>query len=216
MRARTAHILAIALALGVQGVGVWPVVVLAQSNADLERPQKHFTLENPAGLKGNDAEAIYVRLKRDLVAAYGLSGESYALRYADWRRYNTAPYRSAQHGERFVNNYANEAARRYGLFESSGPMPAGAILAKDSFAVTEAGDVFSGPLFVMEKMPPGFNPKSADWRYTMIMPDGSLLGTTNGTGSERVAFCVTCHAQIRAANDHMFYVPAPLRVPAAD
>ena len=91
-------------------------------------------------------------------------------------------------------------------------MPQGAILAKDSFAVTEIGDVFSGPLFVMEKMQPGFNPASADWRYTMIMPDGSLLGTTNGDGSARVKFCVTCHEVVRADRDHMFYVPKGLRV----
>lgn len=191
------------------GIGSFAILVMAtlawaQSAGDPALPQKHFTLENPAGLTGADAEAIYARLKRDLVAVYGLSGETYALRYAEWRRYNTVPYRSAQHGERFVNNYANEAAHRYGLFESSGPMPVGAILAKDSFAVTKAGDVFSGPMFVMEKMQPGFNPASADWRYTMVMPDGSLLGTPNGTGSERVDFCVTCHAPTRAENDHMF------------
>ena len=193
-----------------------PTLAWAQSDGDAARPQKHFTLENPAGLTGADAEATYARLKRDLVAAYGLSGEPYTQRYAEWRRYNTVPYRSSQHGERFINNYANDAASRYGLFENSGPMPVGAILAKDSFAVTEVGDVFSGPLFVMEKMQTGFNPESADWRYTMIMPDGSLLGTTNGIGSESVEFCVTCHALARAANDHMFYVPVPLRVPGPD
>jgi hypothetical protein len=216
MRLRTACLPAAALAIGALAVLLVPAVGWAQSADDPARPQKHFALENPAGLTGADAEATYKRLKRDLVAGYGLSGEPYALHYAEWRRYNTVPYRSSQHGERFVNNYANDAARQYGLFERSGPMPVGAILAKDSFAVTKAGDVFSGPLFVMEKMQPGFNPESADWRYTMIMPDGSLLGTTNGTDSESVYFCVTCHAQTRAENDHMFYVPAPLRVPAAE
>ncbi len=95
-------------------------------------------------------------------------------------------------------------------------MPAGAILVKDSFAVTQKGGVFSGPLFVMEKMAPGFEASSGDWRYTTIMPDGSLLGTTNGSGSDRVEFCASCHAQVGAEQDHMFYVPEAYRLGAAD
>jgi hypothetical protein len=59
-------------------------------------------------------------------------------------------------------------------------LPAGSVVAKDSFAVTAAGDVFAGPLFIMEKMSQGFNAASRDWRYTMIMPDGSVFGVTNG------------------------------------
>ena len=150
-----------------------------------------------------------------MVSRYRLSMESYAGAYLAWPRYNAEPYRSAQHGERFVNNYANDKARAYRLYEDSGPMPVGAILVKDSFAVTQRGDVFSGPLFVMEKMPPDFEPSSGDWRYTMIMPDGSLLGTTNGSGSARMEFCVTCHAAVSADQDHMFYVPKAHRPAAA-
>ena len=80
-----------------------------------------------------------------------------------------------------------------------------------AIAVTEAGGVFSGPLFVMEKMPAGFNPKSGDWRYTMIMPDGSLMGVNGGAGSARMEFCVTCHAVVGRNQDHMFYVPEDVR-----
>ena len=189
---------------------------IAQSDVDPNRPQKHFTVLSPAGLSGGDAESIYTRLKQDLAAAYGLSGEPYARGYLAWPRYNTVPYRSSQHGERFINNYANAAAVRYRLYEDSGPMPQGAILVKDSFAVTEAGDVFSGPLFVMEKMAPGFNPASGDWRYTMIMPDGSLMGTTGGAGSARMEFCVTCHAIVGEDQDHMFYVPLEVRAEIGD
>ena len=189
---------------------------LAQSEIDPNRPQKHFTVLRPAGLTGADAEKIYARLKQDLAAAYRLSGEPYTRGYLSWQRYNTVPYRSAQHGERFINNYANAAAARYRLFEDSGPLPPGAILVKDSFAVTEAGDVFSGPLFVMEKMAPGFNPASGDWRYTMIMPDGSLMGTTGGAGSARMEFCVSCHAIVGEKQDHMFYVPEAVRAAVED
>jgi len=65
---------------------------------------------------------------------------------------------------------------------------------------------------VMEKMPQGFNPVSGDWRYTMIMPDGSLFGVTNAEGSDRVEFCVTCHKMAGEQTDHLFYIPERYRV----
>jgi len=38
----------------------------------------------------------------------------------------------------------------------------------------------------MEKMPSGFSYVTGDWRYSMIMPDGSLFGETRGANDERV------------------------------
>ena len=64
----------------------------------------------------------------------------------------------------------------------------------------------------MEKMPPGFSAPARDWRYTMIMPDGSLFGTTNGDGGAKVEFCVTCHATAGDAADHLFFVPEAYKV----
>ncbi len=185
---------------------------LAQGDVSPQKPTRHFRVERPAGLSGADALTIYNRILDDMVAGYSLSGLDYVDRYRTWRRYNTVPYRSAQHGERYVNNFANDAGTNYRHFEASGEMPAGAILVKDSFAVTKRGDVFSGPLFVMEKMSSGFNPASRDWRYVMIMPDGSLFGSTNGEGSDRVGFCVTCHKLAGDKNDHLFYIPERYRV----
>jgi hypothetical protein len=203
-----AILLAAALAGAPPGAGP----ALAQSDVSPQKPSQHFRVERPAGLTGADALTIYNRILDDMVAGYRLSALSFADRYRTWRRYNTVPYRSAQHGERFVNNYANDAAKDYRHFEASGEMAAGSVLIKDSFAVTKRGDVFSGPLFVMEKMPPGFNLASRDWRYTMIMPDGSLFGSTNGEGSDRVEFCVTCHKLAGGQNDHLFYIPKRYRV----
>ena len=185
---------------------------LAQSDVSPQKPSRHFRVEQPAGLSGADALTIYNRILDDMVAGYRLSGLPFVDRYRTWRRYNTVPYRSAQHGERFVNNFANDTAKSYRHFEAAGEMPAGSALIKDSFAVTKRGDVFSGPLFVMEKMPRGFNLASRDWRYTMIMPDGSLFGITNGEGSDRVEFCVTCHELAGDRNDHLFYIPERYRV----
>ena len=184
----------------------------AQEAGALAQPKAHFKVADPAALTGAEAQAIYKRILENLVDRYRLSGESGAGAYPNWRRYNTVPYRSATHGERFVNNYANGFGRDYGRFEDAGVMPRGTVLAKDSFAVTGEGEVFSGPLFLMEKMAPGFNPDSGDWRYTMIMPDGSLFGTTGGDGDGRVKFCIACHETAVGKSDRMFFMPKQYRL----
>jgi hypothetical protein len=207
-----AALLAAALAVVFAGVPSGVETALAQSDVAAQKPTRHFRVEQPAGLSGADALTIYNRILDDMVAGYRLSNMPDVDAYRNWRRFNTVPYRSAQHGERYVNNYGNDAAKDYRYFEGAGDMPAGAVLFKDSFAVTKRGDVFSGPLFVMEKMQPGFNLSSRDWRYTMIMPDGSLFGITSGEGSDRVEFCVACHKLAGDENDHLFYIPERYRV----
>jgi hypothetical protein len=87
----------------------------------------------------------------------------------------------------------------------------GAIIAKDSFIVERSGEVRPGPLFVMEKMPKGFNYVSSDWRYIQINPDGEFFGETHGEGDERVAFCIGCHLAVEQ-QDHLFFIPGPYRV----
>ena len=181
--------------------------VKAQDSA----PTKHFSVGNPAELSDADAENIYRRLAGPLKKGYRLSNHPVARAYRSWSRFNTAPYRSETHGERFVNNYANGMGRAYGSFEEAGDLPVGSVVAKDSFAVTAAGDVTAGPLFIMEKMPQGFNEKSRDWRYTMIMPDGSVFGVTNGADSQKVQFCITCHQRAGAENDHLYFLPQAYR-----
>ncbi|MDH3241466.1 MAG: cytochrome P460 family protein [Alphaproteobacteria bacterium] len=148
----------------------------------------------------------------ELLHAYQKSGHAAATASAKWRRYNHVSYPSSTHGGRFVNNYANARASKYGGFENAGKMPKGAVLAKDSFSVTKAGGVSVGPLFLMEKMGAGFSKASGDWRYTMIMPDGSVFGTTNGKGSAKMKFCAECHAAVGETQDHMFFLPAEYRV----
>lgn len=192
--------------------------VVASTNAqdeeavDFAHPTRHFTVPNPAQLSGVEALSVYDRIRDDMVGAYRLSRDPVAQRFSSWRRYNRVPYRSATHGERYVNNYANpEASKTYGRSDA-GPVAPGAVLAKDSFTVTARGDVFTGPLFVMEKMPSGFAAETGNWRYTMIMPDGSFLGTTGGEGGERMAFCASCHESAGAENDYLFFVPEAFRI----
>lgn len=192
-----------------------PMVLVATQSPkaqDSTVPEEHFSVETPAVLSPAEANEIYDRVIDDMVGAYTLSQDPSAASYRRWRLYNSAPYQSATHGSRYVNNYANPAAKDYDRLADIDRLPEGAILAKDSFAVTESGDVFLGPLFLMEKMEAGFAAEARDWRYSMIMPDGSYFGVTGGDDADRVEFCITCHELAGDENDHLFFVPEDYRL----
>jgi len=146
-----------------------------------------------------------------MARGYGMSEIPAAQNYTRWKRYNKAPYLSAGHGRRFLNTYGNTIAKAYGKYEAAGHFPVGSVLAKDSVAITKDGKVNPGPLFLMEKMQAGLNHVSGDWKYSMIMPDGSIFGITNGTGSKQVNFCVPCHLAAEK-NDHLHFLPNRLRI----
>ncbi len=146
-----------------------------------------------------------------MTAAYRKSGDRWARRYGEWEQVNTDPYQSDTHGARQVNNYANHlAAKAYSGFEDTTRMPIGSIIAKDSFTVTKTGAGAPGPLFIMEKMVRGWNKATADWRYTMIMPDGTVFGRTRDKNTAGMAFCHECHASAED-NDYMLFLPEEFR-----
>ena len=161
-------------------------------------------------LSPEEASAAYECFKGEMKTGYGMSGEDGAADYQGWSRYNTSPYVSLTHGGRYVNNYANNAANSYGRFEDAGTMPVGAIIAKDSFVVGGDGTVSAGPLFLMKKMDPGFMPEYGDWKYTMIIPDGSTWGATGGKNSSGMQFCIDCHVAAEDY-DYLFFLPGEFR-----
>lgn len=188
-------------------IGVVGVAGLAVSAAMAE--QAHIKIEDPGKMTPQKAEAAYLKLADDLASLYALSKDKSAIRFRRWPRANATPYLSATHGNRYVNNYANGIAERAGYGQGK-PMPPGAVLAKDSFTVTNEGEVFGAALFLMEKLPSGVSPQTADWRYWMIMPDGSILGDTEDDNAGEVAFCHTCHKSV-ARKDFLFFVPKKYR-----
>ena len=199
------------IALFLMAVGaVWAAAAAAAQSSDAEapRPKGHFKIEQAKNVTPEEAATIYRDIIDDLAEGYAHSADSVVDNYRTWRRYNTAPYLSAPHGSRYVNNYANGKAKGYGEGEV---MPPGAIFAKDSFTVAADGGVFGGALFIMEKLPPAANPETADWRYAIILLDGSLFGDSQGDGQENVVFCHTCHVRV-ARNDHLFFVPREFRL----
>ncbi len=186
-------------------------IEMSNISGDIKKPRRHFRLRNPADLKPKEATEIYNIIISALKAGYGRSGHPVAETYQGWKRYNTAPYISISHGNHYLNNYANSTAKAYGAFEDAGTMPVGSIIAKDSFSITTSRGIVLGPLFIAQKMPPGFNDVTADWKYTEILPDGTPLGETNGEGAERVEYCIACHLAVEH-QDHLYFVPEQYRI----
>lgn len=168
----------------------------------------------PAGgedLTDDEARAAHACARSAMAAAYGKSGDRNARDYNTWTVYSTAPYTSATHGNRYVNNFANPAGAEYGKFEEGARLPVGSVLVKDSFVVNARGQVVFGVLSLMQKMQAGFNAEFADWRYTMILPTGEVVGTTGGAGADKVAFCAGCHVAVDESQGSLFFVPRRFR-----
>ncbi len=175
------------------------------SGSDAEEPHEHFAIADAAKLDKGAASVAYHSLVDLMLRGYAVSAEPAARRYMSWRRFNDAPYPSAAHGNRYVNNYANAKAAAAGYGRSGSRMPRGAIVVKDSFTASERGHLWPGALFIMEKLADASSPQTADWRYVMIMPDGSTFGNSQ-VDATKMAFCHVCHAA-RASDDYLFFVP---------
>lgn len=155
-------------------------------------------------LTADEARDAYACVQAAMAEGYAKSGHRWASAYSSWKNYAARPYVSDTHGARFVNNYANaRGAANYGLFEDAGPAPEGTVLAKDSFTV-KGGRVAAGPLFLMEKMAAGFDADTRDWRYTLILPSGKVVGSTGGAGTGKVAFCAECHLSVEEQDSRFF------------
>ncbi len=164
-------------------------------------------------LTKEEAIAVYHCLLAEMQAGYAKAGNRVAGQFVKWPIHNNRPYASATHGGWFVNNYANAIARpTYRAYEKAGKMSVGGVLAKDSFTVTPQGAAAAGPLFLMEKMKAGFHAASGDWRYALIMPDGAVVGTTNGKGHANVKFCHECHISVAEDQDSMMFLPEEFRI----
>ena len=185
--------------------------------ADLDNPLDNH---EPAG-EVTDAEAIktYASIKETMMKNYSKSLLEIAANYGSWSRFNSSPYVSEHHGDRLVNDYGNDNAANYGSFEDGGVLPIGAVIAMDSFKIIPsclplaitADAVEPGPLFVMEKMEPGFNSDSGDWQFSMISAEGALVGQTRGVGHDNVQFCADCHQNVSQGQDWLYFLPDEYR-----
>jgi hypothetical protein len=166
-----------------------------------------------ADITGAEAVAVYECLLPEMTAAYGRSGVPEAATYAaqSWKLANTAPYLSVTHGGRHVNNWVNrEGWDQYLRFEGIGTAEAGMAVALDSFVIRPDGQAEIGPLFMMRKMEAGFNADTGDWKYTMILPDGTVSAETTSASPSGTRVCVDCHSAA-ADQDQLMFMPEEYR-----
>ncbi len=165
-------------------------------------------------IEGPEAQALYDCIADSLFEGYQASGLPEAEAYKQWSLASTAPYISATHGNRFVNNVINDVGKEAYLdfLEEGFKMPVGSIAAKESFTLNKKGEVKRGPLFFMEKVARGALPETADWKYTLILPNGKVMGVTGTETGGKVKFCHDCHEAVVETQDAMFYLPEEYRV----
>lgn len=125
-----------------------------------------------------------------------------------WTRVSTQFYRS-EHG-RYIEVAVNPLAVGYLRFEDGPPLPVGAVIKKHSFRAFQSGAVRPGPQFLAEKMPPGYDPRVGDWKFTLIGDTGTTVGETRGRDGDKVEYCVECHKSAWRQN-FLFFVPPDYR-----
>ena len=95
-----------------------------------------------------------------------------------------------------VDVYANdEAVEAAG--SSATPFSAGAIFVKEHFEPKSKG-AKRGPLMMMEKRAPGFDPDRGDWRYVVVSAEGAV------EADGALEACARCHGE--APRDHVFRI----------
>lgn len=186
-------------------------VEMSKISGNIDNPRRHARLRHARELSEKETSRIYDIISTALAKGYAQSGNNIGSDYQSWKKFNLFPYISSAHGNHYLNNYANEIAKNYGLFEKAGVMPEGSIIAKDSFAVTNSDEILLGPLFIMQKMQKGFNRITRDWMYIQIQPNGKLLGETKGTGATKVNYCIDCHS-VMDHQDNLYFIPPEVRV----
>jgi len=160
-------------------------------------------------LTTEEAAAVYRCIAEDLATGYAQGAKrwipsDYVSGYRDWTQASTAPAAPGFHDNRFLMTWVNEtgAAEYTKFLAERGPMPAGTLIAKESFSVSEDGTVSKGPLFLMEKVAVGASPETGDWYYMMVSAGGVPQAV------DVVTACAVCHQGNFAPSDGMGY-PVP-------
>jgi hypothetical protein len=153
--------------------------------------------KNGDDLLFEEAQVIYDCIKDDLHASY-MKGDKrwipvgYVADYRSWTPANTLPANPGFHGGRFLLTWINDVgAEEYLKFaeDDAVNIPAGTVIAKESFSVTVAGKVKHGPLFIMEKRVAGTSPKTNDWYYMAVAPTGTPMAVNV------MKACNECHME---------------------
>ncbi len=196
--------------LGVVAVSVSALLLFASSGAraascDPGKPGEDLSFE--------EAQKVYDCLKADLYAGYQKGKKrwipvEHVKNYRDWTPVSAMPANPGFHGGRFLFTYVNEtgASEYLKYAEENVKMPAGTLIAKESFAVTDKGKVKRGPLFFMEKVADGKSSKTNDWYYYAVAPNGAPMGVPV------VKACHQCHNDNFGDRDGLGYPVEEARI----
>lgn len=127
--------------------------------------------------------------------------------FRSWTPASTLPADPGVHSGRFLFTYVNSiGASEYLKFKDEGAkMPVGTVIAKESFSVKDSGKTKLGPLFIMEKVAPGTSPKTNDWYYTAVQPNGVPMAVNVFKA------CNECHSGFEGS-DYLGYPDEEVRV----
>lgn len=149
-----------------------------------------------ADLTGDEAMAVYECIADDLYAGYQKNDKdfidpSFVKEYRNWTLASSIPGAPGFHGGRFLMTFVSEpGAEEYLKYkEEDVIIPAGTLIAKESFSVTDEGKVRNGPLFLMQKVAAGVSPETMDWYYMAVQPNGKPLRV------DVVKACSQCHME---------------------
>ena len=136
----------------------------------------------PAGeMSMDEAKAAYECISEKLHAGYKKGNKRWVPAdvvndYRNWTLVSSAPAAPGFHGNRFLVTYVNSVgADEYLKYAEDPTIPAGTWIAKESFSVTKKGKVKRGPLFLMQKVEAGKSPKTMDWYYMAVAPNGAPM-----------------------------------------
>ncbi len=165
-------------------------------------------------LSYEEAQSVYDCLKDALYAGYQKGSKRWipvdrVKTYRDWTPVSKLPANPGFHGGRFLFTYVNDvgAAEYLKYADERGAMPAGTLIAKESFSVTDKGKAKRGPLFFMEKVAAGKSPQTNDWYYYAVAPNGVPMAVPV------VQACHTCHNDNFAERDGLGYPVEEARLP---
>ena len=140
---------------------------------------------NPVGV-APDPEAVYGALE-------------VGVDYKSYKKINTTSFLSKTHGGRFVDVYVNDIGAD--AYMKDQPIPVGTVVVKTSWEV-DGGKATeeAGPIFVMRKESPGYDPDFDDWYYAIHwgkVParwQDKVAGPFYWRGkSKKVDYCRDCH-----------------------
>lgn len=184
-----------------------PLTSLLLATATVASAQDCSVEKDAWDLTPDEVAAVYTCVSDALAAGYAEGDNEVAAVYRDWTVTATRPGLAGAHSERFLMTFVNdigvEQYMRYEISEDFS-MPAGSILAKESFKFSDSGEMRRGPLFIMEKVAAGTADEYDNWVYSAVQPNGGAMGISQ-------AFCHDCHVAF-SDQDSMGYPLEEVRI----